>query len=173
MDEITSERAAIVEQPAEPRQPQPWYRRRNPLIAAGAVILAAGVGLAVGLSGGGSPVTVRGSISLGELTYLDMAPGATVTDPTVGDACQGADGYTDIAQGATVTIGGSTGQSVAVAALSAGKVNASGSCEFDFTASVPDQGSYTVTIGHRGTTTWTKAQAMSAAGMTLSLTYAG
>jgi len=172
MEERTTEPAAVVEQSVEvaPVPPRPWYRRRNPLIAAAVVVVAAGVGIGFAVSGGN--VTVHGSVDMGELTYLDETPGADVTNPTPGDACTASAGY-NVSAGTTVTIGGANGQPVAVAALSEGKVNAAGYCEFDFTASVPDEGTYTATLGQHGTTTWTKAQATSKAGMTLSLTYAG
>lgn len=169
MEEITGVPEAAGQPEPAPQPTVPWYRRRNPLIAAGAVVVAAGIGLYFGLSGG--DVTVHGSVSMGLLTYTDDAPGADVTNPTPGDPCS-AEGSYNIAPGATVTIGGANGQSIAVAALSAGKVNSAGACEFDFSASVPDQAAYTATLGQHGTTTWTKAQATSKAGMTLALNYA-
>lgn len=171
MEEITSVPEVGAGQAAEavPVPPQPWYRRRNPLIIAGAVVVAAGIGIGFALSGGN--VTVHGSLSMGLLTYSDDAPGADIMNPKPGDPCSTSGGYADIAPGATVTIGGASGQTVAVAALGSGKVNSAGECEFDFTASVPDQARYTATIGTRGTTTWTKAQATSAAGITLALNY--
>lgn len=166
-----AEAGAVLEQAVSPQAAAPWYRRRNPLIAAAVVVVAAGIGLGFALSGG--DVTVHGSLSMGLLTYSDDAPGADVMNPKPGDPCSTSGGYADIAPGDAVTIGGATGQTVAVAALSAGKVNGAGECEFDFSASVSDQAKYTATIGTRGTTTWTKAQATSKAGMTLSLSYAG
>lgn len=165
-----TELGAVLEQSVEPQLPTPWYRRRNPLIAAAAAVVAAGVGIGLALSGGN--VTVHGSLSMGMLTFTDDAPGADFSNPTPGDPCSPDSSY-NIAPGATVTIGGATGQTVAVAALSAGKVNSAGYCELDFSASVPAQDRYTVTLGQHGTTTWTRAQATSAAGMTLSLSYAG
>lgn len=172
MDEITSEPTAIAEQPgdAADQPPRPWYRRRNPLIIAAVAVVAAGVGIGIAASGGSASVTVHGSLSMGLLTYTDDAPGADDANPTPGDPCSAEASY-NVAPGTTVTIGGANGQSIAVAALSASKVNSAGSCELDFSASVPDESSYTVSLGQHGTTTWTKAQATSAAGMTLSLTY--
>jgi hypothetical protein len=168
---VSEETAAAT---AAPEPTTPSRKRRNLIIGAAiAAVAIAGITIGITATSGPGSITIHGSLSMGVLTYTDDAPGADLTNPGLGDPCSAGDGYSDIAPGATVTIGGANGQSIAVAALSAGKVAASGSCEFDFTASVPDQSSYTVTIGHRGTTTWTKAQATSAAGMTLSLTYAG
>jgi hypothetical protein len=164
----------ISEATEAPAAAQPSHRKRNLIIgAAVAVVAAAGIAIGVTATSGPGTIAIHGSLSMGLLTYTDDTPGADITNPKLGDTCSAGDGYSDIAPGATVTIGGATGQSVAVTALSAGRVAASGSCEFDFSVSVPDQANYTVTIGHRGTTTWSKAQATSSAGITLSLTYAG
>lgn len=169
----TPQAYTVSQEPAAPEPPKPSHRKRNLTIGGVAIAVIAAAGIALTANSSPGNITIHGSLSMGLLTYTDDAPGADITNPGLGDPCSAGDGYTDIAPGTTVTIGGATGQSVAVAALSAGKVASSGSCEFDFTASVPDQASYTVTISHRGTTTWTKAQATSAAGITLSLTYTG
>lgn len=157
--------------PVEPIAPQQSHKRRNWIIAGAAAVAAAGIAIGITATSGSGSVQVHGSLKMGLLTYTDDVPGADLTDPGVGDACTAGDGYSDIAVGTTVEIGGSSGTTVAVAALSAGKVDSDGDCEFDFSVAAPDQGSYTVTISHRGTTTWSKAQATSAAGITLSLTY--
>lgn len=145
------------------------------MIAGGAVLVAAAIGIAIAVSSSSGPgtITVRGTISLGPLGSGDSANPSSAAD---GDPCMATGGYTDITQGATVTIGGAQNQTLAVGALSAGKEDdvddslgiPAGRCVFSFSVQVPGgQSAYTVTISHRGTQTVTPAQAQS--GVALSL----
>ncbi len=164
----------IAEATEIPAAPQPSRRRRN-LIVGGAVIIAAAAGIAIGVSASSGPgtITVHGSIALGPTAAGDSTDPSGATD---GDPCLAVGGYTDISQGTTVTIGGAGGQTLAVAGLGAGREAdvddslgvAAGNCVFPFTAQVPaGQSAYTVTISHRGTTTFTPAQAQSGMNLTL------
>ena len=158
--------------PQAPRTPR-WKRPRN-IIAAAALIAAAGIGTGIAITNSGpGTITIHGTLTLGPTSAIDSA---NPTVPANGDPCSTSGGYSDIAPGATVTIGGSSGQTLTVTALGAG-IEAGvtpdagtpiGECVFSFTASVPaGQSAYTVTISHRGTTTFTPAQAQ--AGMALTL----
>lgn len=166
MDTVTP----VTEQPPT----QPSKKKRNLIIAGIAVLAAAGTAIGVAVSGGGAgSFTLKGTLTLNALGSGDST---NPLSPADGDPCITTGGYTDIAQGATVTIGGSTGQSLAVTGLSAGVETgvetddgvALGTCVFKFSVEVPaGQSAYTVTISHRGTQTFTPAQAQ--AGVTLSL----
>lgn len=151
----------------------PLWRRRPVQLAAAAVIVAAGVGIgiAVGSGSGTAQIHVRGTLQLGPLSAV-AASGTAVN----GGLCTAGQGYDDITPGATVTVGGGQGQTLAVGALSAGverNVDDSlgvlaGDCVFSFDVAVAGgQSAYTVTISHRGTQTFTPAQA--AAGIALTL----
>jgi hypothetical protein len=166
-----SETTDITEIPPAPHQP----RKRRNLIIGGAVALAAaatGIAFAVNGSGPGT-ITVHGTLLVGPTGSGDSTNTNSAAD---GDACLSVGGYTDIARGATVTIGGGTGQTLAVTPLGSGheaNVNYSlgvpaGDCAFPFSVQVPaGQSAYTVTIGHRGTQTFTPAQVQSAIALSL------
>lgn len=123
--------------PAEPEPISPVsHARRNLVIGGAAVIIAAGVAVGVTLAGGSKPAPVAaakpadillaGSLQvpfLGTDLFAPQAqdPSDTGT-PGVGDICVTLGGYTDISQGAAVTIGDQTGKTVAVGALDPGAV---------------------------------------------------
>lgn len=71
-------------------------------------------------------------------------------------------GYTDISAGTAVTIGDQTGQTIGIGALGPGKLTGDGAqriCQFAFNVTVPaGKTTYTVTISHRGTQSYTPAQ---------------
>jgi hypothetical protein len=176
---------------ATPTAPAPWWRQPGPAILAGAVIIAAGVGIGIALTGGsgstpaaaasttGPPsINMHGSLTIPFITTDLFNPNAHDTTvsateaPRIGDPCEALGGYSDISTGVAVTIGGSSGQTLAVGALGAGSVagqpGQSASCEFTFNVDVPGgQSLYTVTISHRGTQTFTPDQV--AAGISLTL----
>lgn len=183
-DEPTRRRSdpgAAPQYPEAP-EPKPAHGKRNILIGAGAMVaVAAGIGIGIGVSGShGSTVTPVSSSSdativlSGTLTIpfagtdlfdpQAVDPDQTGTaGPGYGDPCQASGGFTDISQGAAVTIGDSAGKTLAVTPLDAGTVigdaGQPASCEFDFQAKVPNGlNDYTVTIGHRGTQVFTLAQ---------------
>lgn len=155
-----------------PVAPQPPRKRRN-LIVGGAVAVIVAVGIAIGItatSGSGS-VQIHGSVNLGFLGAEDTTnPGASIDGSNLikaGDACTAADGYTDVAQGTAVSVGGGSGQ-IGVGALSAGRETSGGYCQFTFSVSVPaGQSAYTVTVSTRGTQTLTAAEVTSGIVLTL------
>jgi hypothetical protein len=174
VDERESDTA--VQQPSEPpaaqlAAPLPPWRRRPVQLAAAGVLIAAAIGTWVAVGSGPDQIHVRGTLQLGPLS-------ATATSGTAvnGGACQAASGYSDISAGATVTVGGSQGQTLAVGPLSGGverNVDSSlgmplGDCVFSFDVAVPGgQSAYSVTISHRGSQTFTPDQVASGIALTL------
>lgn len=176
----------LTEQPEAAAMPQRSHKRRN-LIIGGAIVIAAAIGVGVGVGIGGSgksappaapaPITVSGSITIPFASSDLFAPNAVdplatgTAGPGLNDPCTTTGGFTDISQGAAVTIGDSAGKTLAVVALDAGSVQGNpgspASCVFNFEAQVPSVAEYTVTISHRGTQVFTLAQAQS--GMNLAL----
>lgn len=189
----TSDTSAATEpapvQPAEPAAPGPRRRITTPWIIGGAVLLlGAGIGVGIGLSGHTTSTTTPAAATVSPSAQpLDLAGSITVpfigddllvpqaVDQTAqgsgsgvvaGDTCVTTGGFTDVSQGAAVTIGGPDGKTLAVTALSAGKVTGQGgsvaSCMFDFSADVPaGLSEYTVTVSHRGTQVFTEEQVRS------------
>lgn len=155
MSDLTDASAAAL----MPEAPTTAKTRRwpVPLITgvAGLVVGAGAVGLAWGLSGGGSSApasfTLRGTMTL---TGDNVPAGDTSED------CTGYSGYDDITAGASVTVFDSAGAVVATGALGAGRPE-SASCVFP--VRVPDVpgGSkfYRVEVSHRGQVTVTAADA--------------
>lgn len=177
MDDIVSEPETFVAQPAWPprRNRTPWL-----VVGAAVVVLGAGVGIGTAVGHGSSstpaaasssaePLALAGTITVPFLGTDLFAPQAvdqstgTGAAPLAGDTCTTTGGFTDISQGAAVTIGGPDGKTIAVIALSAGTVagdaGSTAQCRFDFDTSVPPGLSeYTVTISHRGTQVFTPEQ---------------
>ncbi|WP_194893891.1 hypothetical protein [Catenulispora pinisilvae] len=85
---------------------------------------------------------------------------------SVGTTCSGSGGYQDISAGVAVTIGDQTGKTLAVTSLAAGTFGGGG-CQFAFSTNVAAATTYTVTISHRGTQTFTPADVASGFNMTL------
>lgn len=161
-------------------EPTPSRKRRSRAIAIGAaavVILGAGVGIGAALSGS-SPTTaakpkaattlyLTGSLDI-PFVGSDGSPQAlddtSATDLNLGDTCEAVGGFSSVAQGTAVTLGGPKGQTLAVTALSAGTVDeplssTTPACEFDFSATVTaGLSGYTVTISGRGTQVFTPQQ---------------
>lgn len=87
---------------------------------------------------------------------LTLPAGSFVSN---GASCSGDGGFSDIAGGVAVTVGGPDGQTLAVTGLEAGAETVQGDCVFSFDVQAPAGLSlYTVTISHRGTQTYTPAQ---------------
>jgi hypothetical protein len=133
-----------------PRNP---YRAAVPAIAL--ALLAAGCG-----SSAPPPFRVTG-----EMDVTDASPAAD------SDGCQFAadDGYSDITQGAQVTVSAG-GRVLAVGELQEGtEPGDSGTCDFPFTVSgVPGGHSlYGVQVSHRGTLYYSRAQLRAGITMTL------
>ena len=160
--------------PAPPVEPvrAAWWRTPVPLAGVAVAVVAVGVGAyfaghatapstatdtagAAVPAGGGSSIHVRGTLSLPLLGFIDTSVAGQNSD---GDTCQATSGYDDITGGAAVTVGGATGQTLGIGALSSGGISNS-ACVFSFDVPVPSgQSVYTVTISHRGTQTFTADQ---------------
>lgn len=151
-----------------------WRRRPVRLLVA-ATAIGAGLGTYFAInSGGPGSIHVRGTLRLGPLAAVDMVhPFGAAED---GDVCVSGDGYDDITAGAPVTIGAPSGPALAVGPLSGGAETdvgdsadaATGFCAFTFDVVVPaGQDMYTVTIGHRGTQTFTPEQIAQGISLTL------
>lgn len=176
----TDPAAALPPEPPPPSRARPRGGRRPILVAAGVagvLAVAAGAWFA-GKGSGSTPTAAASSPSPSQITItgtLTLMFGAsfdpnardtavTGTQPRLNDPCVAIGGYNDITQGAAVTIGGQTGQTLGIGALSAGNVGVTGAennavCLFDFSVAVPSgQSVYTVTISHRGTQTFTPAE---------------
>lgn len=135
----------------------PLWKRRPIQLGTIATVAAAAIGIYFATSSRPGTIHVHGALNLGLLAAGDTT---NPSNPTAGDSCEATGGYSDITQGATVTIGAQTGQTLAIGALSSGIETASGYCAFSFDIAVPaSQSAYTVTISHRGTQTFTPAQA--------------
>lgn len=154
---------ADVPEPA----PRPIWRRRPAQIIGAAVVIAA-IGAYFAFRANSTPqITVTGVIGvpMDDLTTVTVnaLDSTGAASPIAGDACTTVSGYTDIAQGTAVTIGGANGSALAVGALGAGTVVGSQelaqACSFPFSVTVPGgQSEYTVTISHRGTQVFTPQQ---------------
>lgn len=129
----------------------------HPLVTglAGLVIGAAVVGLAWGLSGGGSS-TPKSFTLTGEMTLT----GDNVPSGDTSEDCTGYSGFDDIAKGAGVTVYDSAGKVVASGSLGTGKPK-SAACVFPVRVLGVPEGSkfYRVEVSHRGQITVSAAEA--------------
>lgn len=130
------------------------------LAGTAAAALAAGFGagwFAHTSSGTSSSATtaVHGTLTLPDGGYT-----------SVGSTCSGSGGYQDISAGVAVTIGDQGGRTLAVTSLGTGGFG-NGGCIFPFSAQVAAATTYTVTISHRGTQTFTPADVASGFNLTL------
>jgi hypothetical protein len=135
-------------------EPQPaararWFQRRGPrfLIAAAVVLIA----VIVIVSNRNSTFTLKG-----QLTLYATGNGTT-------GYCSGSGGYSDLTQGATVTVYNSAGSIIGSGALSPGYSTGPGSCMFDFRVQSVPGGSdfYQVEVSHRGRITLSSEEATS------------
>jgi len=143
--------------PMSENPPAPGRRWPHPLVTglAGLAVGAGAVGLAWGLSGGGSGApgtfTLRGTMTL---------TGDNVPSGDTSEECTGYSGYDDIAAGASVTVYDSNGKVVATGALGIGKPK-SAACVFPVSVAGVPEGSkfYQVEVSHRGKVTVSSAEA--------------
>lgn len=161
--------------PAEPMQPAPApipapQRRssRRALIVAAVIVLLAGSFATYWFAIRSTTMTVRGTLDLAG----DKDSGNYEVDPpdSSGDtACHGTGGYSDISTGVAVIVKGSDGKTIGTGALEDGiYIDNAGGCIFGWQVTVPDdEDSYGVSVSHRGTIQFTKAQMK--AGPSLSL----
>jgi hypothetical protein len=112
-----------------------------------------------GGSASSSPtVNIHGSVNLSILQSVDSVKAAEgVPDNatlaqlfSVGDICQGMDGYANVETGMPVAVEGPKGQQVGTASLSAGSETSGGYCSFSFSVWVPQQSQYTLDLGSYG-----------------------
>lgn len=87
--------------------------------------------------------TVTGTMSLKDTAFSGLASGT---------ACSGTDaGYSDITEGAQVTVSNNSGSILALSSLGAGQADGSGNCVFVFTVpNVPYSSFYQIEVAHRG-----------------------
>lgn len=144
---------------ATPTTPGP--RQFGPAALAATAAIALAVGFVAGWAshaGGGSSsasTAVHGTLTLADGGYA-----------SIGTTCAGSGGYQDISAGVAVTIGDQAGKTLAVTSLGVGGFGGGG-CQFAFSAKVPAATTYTVTISHRGTQTFTPADIPGGFNMTL------
>lgn len=144
-----------------PHQPRPWP----------ALLIAGALGVAVGAGGVGAAwtmstepaakpkqaaTTAPASAQAASFTLVGSLTLAGFGHWTSGgvSGCAGTGGYSDIGEGASVTVYDGSGQVIAVGALSSGSLSGT-SCDFPVTVTnVPDGARfYQVEISHRGKVT--------------------
>jgi hypothetical protein len=159
MSDESSESTLVPPIPAAP-PPVPEQPRKR---LAGALVVAAAIGLVVGAGGVGLAWVLSASSGGSAAPAFTLSGDLTLTGdnvPTDGGQCKGWEGYEDIAEGASVTVYDATGEVVATGALGAGKARDT-ACVFP--VSVPgvpgDSKFYAVEISHRGKITVPAADA--------------
>lgn len=134
-------------------------RRWLIVAATGALIAAAGVTWLVWPSSATDRFDLAGTLLLNGRTSHDGSGG-----------CVGSGGYSDITEGAPVTVYDSTGTVIATGQLGGGDdrgwtptadTERSNQCWFTFTVSVPNADFYQVEVSHRGKQTYKRSQAQS------------
>lgn len=140
---------------------------------AGAVIGAGAVGAVWGITGGSghtakqTPTATPSRVAHRTPTTFVLTGTFELTDGVVGDGaggCKGSDsqGYSDIFEGAAVTVYDATGTVVATGGLGE-STRAGNTCRFDVAVSDVPTGRrfYKVEVSHRGTVQLTEAEASS------------
>lgn len=179
-----------TEPPTEAMRPVPPPRRRSHgllwavtglavLVAAGAVLVVLGVvpnpvRHPASPTPDVAPVQATGTVAnpLGNFTIAGSITiiGAAGQDYEVTDGgqCVGTGGYSDISPGVAVTVGDSTGKTLAIGSITLGE-SAPGQCLFVWAVKGVPFGlsEYTVTISHRGTQVLTQDQAQQPVDLTL------
>ena len=103
--------------------------------------------------GGGATATTTHTLH-GYLSLVD-SEGNSITAQD--GACQGTGGYSDIGEGAGVTVTDGAGTVLATGSLSGGGGTAY-ECNFNFAIEVPDADFYRVEVSHRGEMTYSRQQ---------------
>ena len=141
----------------EEHPPSGWSRRRTLLLVVGAVVIVALGYLAFGRS---NKHTVTGTIVLSDTGSLLTGTSSSISG--TGGECYGTGGYSDMSEGATVTVRDGEGNVAATSSLSAGtNPGNSGAeviivCGFGFTVDVPDEDFYSFEVGSRGAVTYSR-----------------
>jgi hypothetical protein len=153
---MTEEHAETVLPESEPRRSRPAWLVPAAAAAAGLIVGAGGVGLAWGLSdGGGTPAVAGSSASPAAAKSFALTGSMTLKQASFASGpCSGTGGYSDIGEGASVTVYDGGGQVVATGALEAGR-RVGLNCEFGvWVANVPAGPKfYQVEVSHRGKVT--------------------
>jgi hypothetical protein len=167
----------VTPTPIDPEPPLPRRkpkRRRWPVVTLAAVLLGgASAGIVIGASSGtnAGTFTLNGSITVTDPTgWVDTVTHTIASNATALDACVTGSGYADITADGSVVIGDSSGKTIAVGQLKSGIVGRGlTGCEFDFSITgVPDgQSFYAVSVTHRGSSTFSAAQAQAGVALTL------
>lgn len=150
-DDLSPEQrnAWLTQQQGRIPSPPMTHRRIQPavLIGAGIAAFAALLAVIVLLTSGGRSFTMNGS-----LTLLDGGSSADL-----GGECRGFRGYSDLGEGASVTVYDEKGAVIATGTLQAGVPGGAGefTCQFPFTIEDVPGGSefYQVEVSHRGKVT--------------------
>lgn len=163
----------ITPMTAEPRHSAPHLPPSAPRVHWATLLTGLVVGAAVALAivFGVRDVSATIAPKVQVHGYLDLVNSSdgTTNASSVGTNCFGTGGYSDLAQGADVTISDNVGKTLAVVPLSAGtfrelpgSTTAYG-CVFSFAATVPaGKATYGVAISHRGTVIFSPSQIGSA-----------
>jgi hypothetical protein len=122
-----------------------WYQNRLLIVIAITLFFL----IALWFTSSVAPVTVNGTMTLSDGYFGSK-----------GSPCDGSGGYSDIIEGAQVTVSNeSTSSVVAVSNLSPGKVNDDGDCEFSFKINdVPNSSVYQIEVSHRGKLVYSRKQ---------------
>lgn len=124
------------------------------------ILAGLGVVILAGCSGEGGSPTVATSAAPETFTFAGELL-LTSDVPTTGRSCQGRGGYSDIAEGAPVTVYGKSGEIIALGNLSLGESTSLG-CKFQFfVGGVPTgEGFYQYEVSHRGKLSISEADAV-------------
>lgn len=143
-DEIETTGAMSVSPPTNDR-------RRRLVASLGVVGLLAVVVLIVATRGGGAEENHRISGSF-VLVDEDIFPGFLG-----GKGCEGRGGYDDVTEGLQVLVKDGQGEAVATSRLGEGIANTSKTvCSFPFSIEVPDAKFYEISVGRRGSLSYSK-----------------
>lgn len=153
MEDLSS--ATTAPTPAMPRRPVLLAMSAGVIVALAAGFGAGWVAHTSSSNSSSASTAVHGTLTLPDGGYT-----------SVGSTCSGSGGYQDISAGVAVTIGDQTGKTLAVTSLQAGTFGGGG-CQFAFSAKVAAATTYTVTISHRGTQTFTPADVAGGFNLTL------
>lgn len=131
----------------------------------------------VGVAGAGSMFVIRAASPAPGGATLTPAPTVPIRGTltlTTGDlqwhegACRGIAGFSDLVDGAGVTVKDGKGEVIAVGSLHVDKARSSNPrCVFAFSIDAPDSAFYAVEVSHRGALTYSKADALAGLALTL------
>jgi len=118
---------------------------------------------------------VTGTFTISNASYDPTNEYENPNFQTVGNYCYGNGGYSDLGDATEVTVSGDDGKQLAITTLGSGSASGDGSnvtdtCDFTFQFSVTEgQSAYVVTVGKRGTETYTFDQLLQPGAIALSI----